>query len=654
MGYGGKTLFSQVSLQFTAPNRYGLTGANGAGKSTFLRVLCKEEEAESGSVQISAKARLGFLKQDQDMYREQAVLDVTISGNQVLWQAMQEKQKLLAKENATEDSKKLAHWLAHWEEVIYAQKGYSAAASAAELLSGLGLSQKMIAGNMNELSGGYRLRVLLAKVLFSNPDILLLDEPTNHLDIISIAWLEKFLVEQFKGVLVVISHDRSFLNNVCNSIADVDFNTITLYKGNYDKFLAARDLALEQKLKEIENQEKKMAQTQAFIDRFKAKASKARQAQSRAKQIEKIELPQIIKSSRRYPEINFSIRRPSGKRVLKVSHLNKSFGEKKVLHNIDFEIFRSQRVAVIGENGAGKSTLLKILAKELQTDSGEIIEGHETTFSYFAQDYAKLLNSNKTAFNWLYEKDAELGMSKIRAILGALLFSQDEAEKKLKQLSGGEGARLLIASLIVAKANVLILDEPTNHLDMESVEELKRALLAFEGTVIFVSHDRNFVQEVADTIFSLSVNADTNEQSAFINFQGNYNEYLEKHGNDWLQVSGQNTLQKQKTNALAKNNGEDDLQNKPVNDYQKRKELKSLQQKLTKAIQRKELNIQEIEKRIKEITDIFAEGSIFAENSQKANLLDEEKNDLEKKLEISFSEWEDLQKQLEEIKQQKA
>lgn len=637
MSYGQKILFENVSLQLHAPNRYGLTGANGAGKSTFLRILSGEEQPTSGSVQTSAENQIGFLKQDQDLYHDWLVLSVVISGNETLWKALEQKKQLLKEENFSQQK---ATKLARWEEVIHAQSGYAAEAEASRILSGLGLSQKMIDGKMNELSGGFRLRVLLAKVLFARPNITLLDEPTNHLDIVSIAWLEKFLTEQWQGMLVLISHDRSFLNRVCNYIADVDFNTITLYKGNYEKFLEASALAAEQKLKEIENQEKKIAETQAFIDRFKAKASKARQAQSRIKQLDKIEIPQIVKSSRRYPIIHFDIKRPSGKQVLKVSGLSKSFGKKKILHNINFEVFRGQRVAIIGANGVGKSTLLKMIVDILPADEGKITKGYETYFSYFAQEYQEQLHLNQTVFDWLYERSEQLEIGKVHGVLGNFLFSQDESQKKLFHLSGGEAARLMLAKLSIDQANVLVLDEPTNHLDIESVEKLKEALLKFVGTVVFVSHDRSFIEQVANTIFSISLYED-NEQH-FISFDGSYLEFLDKFGHDWFSANSLKAGQKNKT--IEKSSS--------ALSYLQRKENRSLLQKTKRQTTKIEDEISKIEKRVQQIEDIFAHGQIFLENPQQANSLNQEKNNLQTKVEELFKEWETLQNEIAKVEKQ--
>lgn len=637
MSYGQKNLFENVSLQLSAPNRYGLTGANGAGKSTFLRILSGEEQPNSGLVQIVSGSKIGFLKQDQDLYHDWLVLSVVISGNENLWKALEQKKQLLQEETL---SKEKATKLAQWEEVIHAQSGYAAESEASQILSGLGLSQKMIAGKMSELSGGFRLRVLLAKVLFARPNITLLDEPTNHLDIVSIAWLEKFLTEQWQGMLVLISHDRSFLNRVCNYIADVDFNTISLYKGNYETFLQASALAMEQRLKEIESQEKKVAETLAFIDRFKAKASKARQAQSRVKQLEKMEIPEVIKSSRRYPTIRFDIKRPSGKQVLKVSGLRKSFHKKKILHDIDFEIFRGQRVAIIGANGVGKSTLLKMLVDVLPVDEGTITKGYETYFSYFAQEYQDQLNQNQnqTVFDWLYERSEQLEIGKVHGILGNFLFSQDDSKKKLMHLSGGEAARLMLAKLTIDQANVLVLDEPTNHLDIESVEKLKDALINFAGTIIFVSHDRSFIEQVANAIFSISLYE--NNKQHFISFDGSYPEFLDKFGQDWFSIDSlkkipnKNKTEEKSDGALA---------------YVQRKENKSLLQKTNRLSKKTEEEIAVIEKRLKEIEDIFAHGKIFLEHPQQANSLDKERKNLHTKIEDLLQHWETLQNKIANI-----
>ena len=524
MNFGSQSLFREVSLQFDSGKRYGLVGANGTGKSTLLQILAGTESATAGTVTFATKANLGFLRQDHFRYEDWKILHVVLSGKKRLWEAWETKEKLL---ELTEFTEEVGNLLGDLEVTIADEDGYQAESFASEILEGLGIATDSHHQTMSTLSGGFKLRVLLAQTLFQEPDILLLDEPTNHLDIVSIRWLENFLITTFKGTLLSVSHDRNFLNAVCTHMADIDYETIQLYVGNYDQFLQAKEIAQEQKQKEIESQEKKIAEMQAFVDRFKAKATKARQAQSRVKQMEKMEVPEIKRSSRRYPTLQFLQTRSSGREVVNVKHISKVFGSLSVLKEISFVINRGEKVALIGPNGAGKSTLLKILTKNLDSDGGEIKWGYETHISYFAQDHHEVFHGKESVFEWLYQHAPHESVSYIRGLLGRVLFEGDDVHKPIEALSGGESARVLLAKIMLEKNNIIILDEPTNHLDLESITVLETALRQFEGTVIFVSHDRQFVSNIADRIIGL-------HHKGIEDYAGSYDEYLEHIGNDYL------------------------------------------------------------------------------------------------------------------------
>jgi len=523
MQYGAKLLFTDVNLSIRPRNRYGLVGANGAGKSTFFKVITKEEEPSFGEVNTPKNSRIGCLKQDQFLYENTSIIDSVIAGREELWQAMQEKEKLLGLDVCDEDT---GYRLGELEQIIFDNDGYTAETFAAELLTGLGIKCEYHYQPLSVLSGGYKLRVLLAQSLFNNPDILLLDEPTNHLDIISIYWLEGYLKEKFKGILVFISHDVEFLNNVATHILDIDYGEIRPYTGNYDNFIREKQQIIELKMSELNYVEKKIAHMQAFVDKFRA-GTRSRQASSREKQMEKIELPDIQKSSRTSPYFNFKQKRPSGKLVLTVDQVAKSYGDQKVLSKVNFSIARGEKIVIIGPNGIGKSTLLKIILDKVVADTGSYEWGYESQISYFAQDHHELLNENISVFEWLSAQARNEVTNVVRSILGQLLFRQDEANKNILNLSGGEGARLLLAKIMLEEANILVLDEPTNHLDIESKETLKKALINYHGTLVLVTHDRDFASNIATRIIALSTRG-------IIDFKGKYKEYLDRHGNDYL------------------------------------------------------------------------------------------------------------------------
>mgnify|MGYP003450220911 CR=1 FL=1 len=500
LSYGGRTLFSDVSLNLNPRQRYGIVGANGSGKSTFLRVVSGEEAASGGTVDAANKGRIGFLKQDHYKYEHDLIVNVVLQWRPELWAANQEKEQLLQLENFDDAA---GMRLAHLEHIIAEQDGYTAETVAQSILSGLGIPEDKHYEEMHVLSGGFKLRVLLAQTLFGQPEILLLDEPTNHLDIAAIRWLEAYLKKDFKGVLLIVSHDHAFLNNLATSILDVDYGTITEYTGNFDAFVRAKTLASDQQLIEIKEQERKIAHMQAFVDKFKAKASKARQAQSRVKMIEKIEVTEMVASSRQAPYFNFQIKRPSGKQVLNVDYIEKSYGAHKVLSKVKFTINRGEKVGIIGQNGIGKSTLLKILRNVIPADKAAFEWGYETQIGYFSQDHHEILQEKISIYEWLQNQSHKVDDKVIRGVLGSMLFTKDDVHKRLDSLSGGEAARVLFANINLLQSNVLVLDEPTNHLDMETIDALAESLKNYQGTLMVVSHDRHFLDKICSRVIVL-------------------------------------------------------------------------------------------------------------------------------------------------------
>lgn len=524
MLYGSRLLFDDVNFNLLSENRYGIVGANGTGKSTFLKLLANNEVPSLGDIITSKQAKIGWLKQDQFKYENDSIIDVVVQGKAALWSALQEKEDLL---NLGEFDEKIGYRLGHLEETIAQNQGYTADITAKNLLIGLGISENDHDKPLSALSGGFKLRVLLAQTLFEDPDILLLDEPTNHLDITTIAWLENYLKESFRGILIFVSHDQEFMNNLATHILDIDYGEIREYVGNYNHYVKEKLLVAEQKLKEQKYLENKIAHMQLFVDRFGASASRSKQAQSRAKMIEKIELPDIKQSSRIQPSFQFLQKRPSGKQVLTVTGISKSFTERTVLKNVRFSINRGEKVAIIGHNGIGKSTLLKILLGYHLPDEGSFEWGHECHISYFAQDYHELLNKSITVYDWLVEQCTSETTDNIRKTLAKALFTKDDVHKNTLTLSGGEAARLLFSNIMLKKNNILVLDEPTNHLDIDARESLAKALQEFPGTVLFVSHDRHFVADIATRVIALT-------EQKVTDFQGSYNDYLKSFGNDYL------------------------------------------------------------------------------------------------------------------------
>ncbi len=525
--FGDRTLFTGVSLRLQPGERYGLVGANGSGKTTLLNILGSEVEPSEGAVSIPRGLRLGVLRQDQFAYEGEQILRVAIRGNPVLWEALAAREELLAHVDAGGEFD--GDLFSRLEEIVERHDGYTAEARAAAILEGLGLPAAIHRDPLSTLSGGFKLRVLLAQVLAGAPDVLLLDEPTNHLDILSIRWLENFM-RDFKGPLVVISHDHRFLDNVVTHILDVDYETVIAYSGNYSTFRDSKRAEHERREKEIASREKEITHHQKFVDRFRAKASKARQAQSKLRLIEKkaAALETLPGSSRRYPAFRFEPLRASGRQVLEAKGVRKSFGDNEVLHGVDFTVRRGDRLAILGPNGIGKSTLLKIALSELPADAGSVRWGYETHVGYFAQDHEEQLDEPaRTAQDWIWDACPGRDVGYLRGQMGRVLFSGDDAAKPLAALSGGEAARLVFCRLAIQQPNVLVLDEPTNHLDLESIEALVEALKRFPGTLIFVSHDRWFVSKLATRILEIT-------PGGVRDYPGTYDEYVHASGDDHL------------------------------------------------------------------------------------------------------------------------
>lgn len=520
MAYGQRLLFYDVSLTLNSGNCYALVGANGCGKSTFFRLITGEEEVTSGDVMIPKDATIGWLKQDQFRYEDTLIKDIVLQGKPKLWEALSERESLLANENWDE---KAGFRFAALEEIIAHHNGYSAEAEIETILLGLGIAKEYLEKPLKALSGGYKLRVLLAQTLFQHPSILLLDEPTNHLDIISIRWLEKYLKTEYRGLVIFISHDMEFIDNLADYILDLDYGEIRQYRGNYERFLTEKKLMEEQKNIEKKSAEVKIAEMQKFVDKFKAKASKAAQARSRMKMIEKIEIPDVKHSSRIAPHFHFVPKKISGKEVIKAENLSKSFKEKILFKRLQLKVGRGEKVAILGVNGIGKSTLIKILTGMIQSDEGQVILGHEAHLSYFSQDHHELLNRHVSVLHWLSEVVSGVTDQQIRKALGQMLFVKEDVDKDILSLSGGEAARLLLAKIVLESPNLLILDEPTNHMDLETIEALAEALSQYSGTVVFVSHNRHFVENIATRILYFD------PQTGVIDYKGRYKDFVHRY-----------------------------------------------------------------------------------------------------------------------------
>ena len=530
MQFGAKPLFENVSVKFGEGYRYGLIGANGSGKSAFMKIIAGELEASAGNISKDSHERMAYLRQDQFAFEDQRVIDVVMMGHEQMWACMQEKDSIYANFEASEEDYLHAAELEHH----YAEYGgYTAEARAGELLLGVGIPSDQHFGPMSEVAPGWKLRVLLTQALFANPDILLLDEPTNNLDIATIRWLENVLNER-NSTMIIISHDRHFLNQVCTHMADLDYGKITVYPGTYDDFMEASSQARQQQKNANDRAKERISELQDFVRRFSANKSKAKQATSRVKLIEKLRPEDVKPSSRQYPWIRFDYdeKEKLHRQAVEIEKLSFAYpgSERKIFKNFDFTLHAGDRVAVIGENGVGKSSFLKLLMGELQPQFGSVKWTEKARRGYYAQDHADDFKSDTNLTDWIADyarsnagenEDLE---TLIRGTLGRLLFSGDEVRKAVKVISGGEQGRMIFGKLMLMKNNVLILDEPTNHLDMESIESLNTALEKFKGTLVFVSHDREFVSSLATRILEIRMDG------SLVNYLGNYEEYLSSQG----------------------------------------------------------------------------------------------------------------------------
>ncbi|GGA93317.1 ABC-F family ATPase [Agarivorans gilvus] len=518
MQFGAKPLFENVSVKFGEGNRYGLIGANGCGKSTFMKILGGDLEPSAGNVSKDPNERIGKLKQDQFAYEDKAVIDTVIMGYEELWAVKAERDAIYANpEMSEEDGIRAAELEAEFAEM----DGYTAEARAGELLLGVGIPIEQHYGPMSEVAPGWKLRVLLAQVLFADPDIMLLDEPTNNLDINTIRWLEGVLNER-NCTMIIISHDRHFLNSVCTHMADLDYGELRTFPGSYDEYMTAATQAREQMLADNAKKKAQIAELKSFVSRFSANASKSKQATSRAKQIDKIQLAEVKPSSRQNPFIRFEEEKKLHRLALEVEGLAKAY-EETLFKDLNFMVEVGERIAVIGPNGIGKTTLLKCLVGDTESE-GMIKWSENAQIGYYAQDHAADFAEDKTLLDWMWQWGKEGDDEQvIRGTLGRLLFSQQEIHKSVKVISGGEQGRMLFGKLILQKPNIMVMDEPTNHLDMESIESLNLALENYPGTLIFVSHDREFVSSLATRIIELT-------PDGVVDFHGTYEEYLASQG----------------------------------------------------------------------------------------------------------------------------
>lgn len=625
VSFTGKTIFDDVNFECKPKRRYAITGRNGAGKSTLLKVLSGELTPGSGGIHYPEKYKLAILKQDHFVYESWRIIDVVIAGKPALWEALSKKQPLIEKSSITEAE---GLYLSELEETIMRYDGYSAESVAHRLLSGLGIEQSKHFNPLSTLSGGFKLRVLLAQTLFHEPDLLLLDEPTNHLDITSIHWLEEYLKNEFMGILLFVSHDKHFINSTATDILDIDYSTVKKYVGNYDAFVTLKQELADQKLKERKNQESKISQLQDFVDRFGAKASKATQARSKQKQINKMELTEVLVSDRRSPYFVFDIVRESGKMVLGINRISKTFNASNenaqtVLQNIVFECHRGERIAIIGANGLGKSTLLKIITGNLAADSGDFAWGYEAQVGYFAQDHHEALkDTEQTAVAWLEDHAPARNRARVRNVLGQMLLSGDDAQKKIASLSGGEAGRLLFAHIMLQEPNVLILDEPTNHLDLEALDGLINALKKYRGTLLFVSHDRDFVRNLATRIIVLT-------KEGLKDITATYDEYLNASGQDFLTREKQQGIKKKEARTDKKSS---DSVRENIKNRHPKVDGSDLQEKII-----------DLEKSLDTLLQAMAAPDFYQVNTaERIKTLMIEKNRLEKEIEGNVKVWEKL------------
>jgi len=516
MQFGAKPLFENISAKFGNGNRYGLIGANGCGKSTFMKILGDDLEPSSGNFSIDVNETVGKLGQNQFAFEEYTVLDTVIMGDARLWKIKAERDRIYSlPEMSEEEGMKVAELEVEFAEL----DGYTAESRAGELLLGLEISEEQHAGLMSAVAPGWKLRVLLAQALFANPDIMLLDEPTNNLDINTIRWLENILNDR-KSTMIIISHDRHFLNSVCTHMADLDYGELRIYPGNYDEYMTASTMAREQLHADNDKKKTEIAELQSFVNRFSANASKAKQATSRAKKLEKIELTEVVASSRKSPFIRFEQDKKLYRIALEIEDMSKGFDGKLLFEHLNLLAEVGERIAVIGPNGIGKTTLLRTLVHDLAPDSGHIKWSENVEIGYYAQDHSGDFETNMSLFDWMsHFKQPGDDEQAVRGILGRMLFSQSDIDKPVNKISGGEQGRMIFGKLMMQHPNILVMDEPTNHLDMESIEALNLALENYDGTLIFVSHDREFVSSLATRIIELS-------PTGINNYSGTYEEYL--------------------------------------------------------------------------------------------------------------------------------
>ena len=626
--FADRVLFKDVTLTLQPGHRYGLIGPNGCGKSTLLKIMSGQEESSTGSFLIGADETLGFLKQDRFRSLDITALELTMMGDPTTFEALQGYQAVMNQSEGDFNEERFAEL----EAILHARDGYSLEARAGELLSGLGIATQDQTKALSQLSGGYRLRALLAQTLLEAPECLLLDEPTNHLDIYSIRWLEKFL-QGYRGVVIVVSHDRRFLQNTCTDILDIDYQTITHYPKAYDQAHLMKAERREQWEKERERKEKEIADKQAFVDRFKAKATKARQAQSRVKQLEKITVEDLPQSIHRTPHFKIPIKCETGKDLLRVEGLHKTFGPKTVLKDVSFNIRKGDRVAIVGANGIGKSTLLKILAAKIQQDGGSFEWGANVQVGYFPQDHAELLHDPKASvLEAVWGHDSTLEEPHVRGILGGALFTADDVYRPIEKLSGGEAARTILSILTVQEPNVLLIDEPTNHMDVETADALATLLKNYKGSVILVSHDRTFLSRVATKV--IEVRADS-----LLPYEGTWDEFTSSQADDRFDSKGRATqpkaLNKTATKTTAQSN---EKPAKRVNTFKVKKELESL----VEAIERDEA-------RLAELQTSFCDPDFYKSTDPKEiQGLEEEMKTLEAKLPEMTERWEELETLLEQ------
>jgi len=640
--YGPKSLFDDVSLQLNAGNRYGLVGANGSGKSTFLRILSDEEAPSSGSVTVPKTARIGMLRQDQFASDSERIVDVAMQGDQPVFEALKALDALDSEAPPDPEA------IAAFTDTLTRFDGYTLESRTREMLVGLGVPQDSLDAPLGTLSGGYKLRVLLAQVLIGRPDAMFLDEPTNHLDILSIRWLEQFL-QSYRGCAVIISHDRRFLDAVATRILDVDYGTVVDYPGNYGAFVRQKEETRTRKEVEIAKAEREIAQKKAFVERFKAKATKARQAQSRVKQLEKIEVEELPQSSRRAPRFRFVQEMPTGKDVLRVDDVSKAYGDNEVLRGVSFAIQRGERVAIIGANGIGKSTLLKIVSERIHADAGTFEWGHNAQLGYFAQDHRDLLQEPKqTPLNFVWDVCPGEPMTYVRSQLGRMLFSGDDVDKPAQSLSGGEAARVVFARIAVQNPNILILDEPTNHLDLEAIEALGDALESYEGTVLFVSHDRHFVSRLATRVIEL-------RRDGIHDFKGSYDDYIDKDGDDHLNENA--VVLKAKAGKRKSGGARGERSGKPTSpstsgpkaplSWAEQKKLANRRKALPKKRDRLLAKIEAAEKEKADIAALYAKPDFYMKTPfDEIERLQERQKELDNEITSAMADWEEVEAEL--------